>query len=105
MVMTQQYLIGELLLLLSQMRAELTCPDSRNALAGLTAEAETMPPWDLGPIAVRALQIADKACWDSLTVGDTDAFSRQARVAVALYDFGACSGLLGGRRVNPSTSS
>jgi hypothetical protein len=45
-------------------------------------------------VTVRALALTDRLCWDSLTGGDTAAFSRRAVVCAELYEFGICAGLL-----------
>jgi len=43
---------------------------------------------------VRALEVADRVCWESLTRGDAAAFIRQAEVCAELWEFGICGGLL-----------
>jgi hypothetical protein len=50
-------------------------------------------------LAVRAtvlvrLPPAEGLCWDSLSHGDTAAFTRQTRVGAKLRKFGLCVGLL-----------
>jgi hypothetical protein len=77
--MTRQYLVGELLLLLARLQA----------VAGSQACA-----YALGPVAVRALDLANALCWDSLVRGDARAFARQAEVCADLHVFGICSGLV-----------
>src|SRR5579859_5328670 len=44
MVMTEQYLIGEVLLLLSRLQAETPPADARRKIERLRAHAETVPP-------------------------------------------------------------
>lgn len=94
MVVTQQYLVGELSLLLSNVVAVArndTCLDEVTRLRG---EAETSPPQALGAITCRALHLADALCWSSLSRGDVAAFAEQAEVSGRLCEFGLCSGLL-----------
>jgi len=92
--MTQQYLAGELSLLLAQLQAVATDTAGVRDLARLRQEAETMPLLALPSVAVRALELADSVCWDSLTRGDTAAFVRQAAICAELWQFGVCAGLL-----------
>lgn len=92
--MTLQYLAGELSVLLG--RLELTAPDAACAVAlhRLRREAETSPPTALGPVAARALSVADQACWRALERGDVLVFSRQAEACGELWRFGVCADLL-----------
>jgi hypothetical protein len=92
--MTQQYLVGELSLLLGQLQAAMTKEASAVEVANLRQRAETGPRSSLAPVAVRALEVADWVCWDSLTRGDAVAFIRQAAVCADLWEFGVCAGLL-----------
>ncbi len=92
--MTQQYLAGELSLLLGQLQAVVTNEASVVEVKHLRQRAETGPVSALGAVAVRALDVADCVCWDSLTRGDTAAFVRQAAVGSELWEFGLCAGLL-----------
>ena len=50
--------------------------------------AQTRPVVALGPVTGRALSLAERLCWDSLSGGDASAFSRQAAVCAELHDFG-----------------
>jgi hypothetical protein len=94
MAMTQHYLCGELSLLLARLQA--TSGDAAAAtVARLRYEAETSRPRALGSVVVRALNLVDDLCWDSLMRGDVEAFSRQAVVGADLRSFGTCAGLLG----------
>jgi hypothetical protein len=52
-----------------------------------------MPLLTLPLVAVRALELADTLCWDSLTRGDSGAFFRQA-ICAELWQFGVCADLL-----------
>jgi len=94
MGMTQQYLAGEMSLLLAQMQATTTDQSSARRLACLRHEAETGPVSALPSVAVRALELTDGLCWYSLSQGDTAAFTRQAAAAADLCEFGVCAGLL-----------
>ena len=95
MEMTQQYLIGELSLLLAQLQAVATNRSCAHDVACLRHEAETGPLARLTPIAVRALELTERQCWDSLSEGDTAAFASQAAVSAQLHEFGVSAGLLG----------
>ncbi|MFI5615695.1 hypothetical protein [Amycolatopsis sp. NPDC051903] len=97
MVMTQQYLAGELSVLLAEMQATVSDPAAACAAARLRGEVETRPVAALAAVALRALDLIDAACWESVARGDTAAFDRQAVVAGELYDFGVCAGLLAER--------
>jgi hypothetical protein len=92
--MTQQYLVGELSLLLGQLQAAMTDQASVVEVAHLRRRTETEPRSALAPIVVRALEVADWVCWDSLTRGDAAAFLRQAAVCAELWKFGVCAGLV-----------
>lgn len=94
MVMTQQYLAGELSLLLGRLSAVAGDDVAARALAGLRREAETLPVVALGSVAHRAVVVIEHACWDSVARGDTAAFCCQAKAAADLYEFGVCAGLL-----------
>jgi hypothetical protein len=91
--MTQQYIAGELSILLGQLQAVADETAARDA-AGLRREAETRPLAALTRVVVRALALDDGLCWDSLARGDQTAFTRQARVGADLREFSVCAGLL-----------
>ena len=97
MVMTQQYLAGELSVLLAEMQTAVSDPVAACTVARLRDEAETLPVVVLATVATRALDLINAACWESVASGDTAAFYRQAVVAAELYDFGICAGLLAER--------
>jgi len=63
-------------------------------VADLRQRAETGRRSAMVSVAVRALEVADCGCWDSLTRGDAAAFIRQAAVCAELWEFGVCAGLL-----------
>ena len=94
MRMTRQYVAGELSVLLGHLQAVTTTEASGRDAWSLRHSAETEPIPALGSVAVRALALAEGLCWDSLSRGDTAAFSRQAAVGAELHDFGVCAGLL-----------
>jgi len=93
-MVTQQYLAGELSLLLARLQLGAANQASGCAFAGLRAKAETSPVTALGSVATQALRLSDLSCWDSVSRGDTAAFRRQAEASAALYEFGVCAGLL-----------
>jgi hypothetical protein len=94
MVVTQQYLVGELSLLLSNVAAVAVDQTDAIEVARLRREAETSPTGQLASIAARALHLMDTLCWASLSCGDVAAFQHQADVSSRLYEFCVCSGLL-----------
>ena len=93
MVVTQQYLIGELSLLLSNVAAVATTDANVEEALRLRRRAETSAPEDLTPVAASALCLTDVLCVTSLSRGDTTAFTAQVDVSRRLYEFGVCSGL------------
>ena len=92
--MTRQYVAGELSVLLGHLQAVTTSEASGREAWSLRHAAETKPVLALGPVAVRALALAESLCWDSLNGGDAGSFSRQAAVCAELHHFAVCSGLL-----------
>jgi hypothetical protein len=92
--MTQQYLAGELSVLLGQLQAVATNHAAVRDVAQLRREAETGPVTALPSLVVRALVLTDRLCWDSLEQGDTAAFTCQAAICAELRDFGICARLL-----------
>ena len=92
--MTQQYLIGEMLLLLSRLEAEAQSPDVRCRVEHLRVQSEHVPPHRLGPVLILAAPLADTLCWQALGTGDLEAFERRARIAEDIHEFGVCSGLV-----------
>jgi hypothetical protein len=91
---TEQYLAGELSLLLARLQQAVADPASGSAFEELRKEAETAPVAALGSVAARALRLGDTVCWESVSRSDTAAFSSQASAAAELYEFGLCAGLL-----------
>jgi hypothetical protein len=94
MVMTQQYLAGELSVLLARLQTVTSDPAARNSIALLRGEAETLPVTALPSVTVRALRLIDVLCWASVDRGDVVAFRRQCQAGAELFEFGVCAGLL-----------
>jgi len=92
--MTRQYLAGELSLLLAQLQAVATDRGSLAAVVHLRHLAETVPVAALSVVVVRALELIDGLCWESLQRGNNAAFDHQAALGADLHDFGVCAGLL-----------
>ena len=92
--MTQQYLAGELSVLLARLQAVTTNQVSVRDVVQLRREAETRPVTALTSVAVHALALADGLCWDSLAQGNTAAFTCQAAICAKLRDLGICAGWL-----------
>lgn len=89
--MTQQYIAGELSLRLGQLQALATDEERAREVGRLRHEAERVPRAELGSVVVRALGLADRLCWDSLSCGDASAFGRQAAIGADLWEFGICA--------------
>jgi hypothetical protein len=92
--MTQQYLAGELSVVLGHLQAAATTEASGRDAWSLRHAAENEPIPALCWVTLRALALAERLCWDSLSRGDTAAFTRQAAVCAELHDFGVCADLL-----------
>ena len=92
--MTQQYLAGELSVLLERLQAVTTTGAAGRDAWSLRQAAETEPIQALRSVILRALALTEGLCWDSLSGGDTAAFTRQAAVCAELHEFGVCAGLL-----------
>jgi hypothetical protein len=94
MVMTQQYLIGELSLRLAQLQVLVADEASVHDVVRLRRLAEAVPVAELASIATRAIELVDDLCWDAVARGDVAAFSRESAASAELYEFGVCAGLL-----------
>jgi len=92
--MTQQYLLGELSLILGELQTIATNEAAVRDVARLRREVETGPVAALASVAARALELTDDWCWDSLVRGDAAAFARQAAIFVELSEFAVCAGLV-----------
>jgi hypothetical protein len=90
---TQQYVLGELSVLVGRL-----CPDGRCSLAPRVADlrhrVEQASLCGLGPLVAEAMEIAEAACWQLLEQADIDGFEREAAVTAALHEFAVCAGLL-----------
>lgn len=92
--MTQQYLVGELSVLLEQLQTVATDPLLADLLSRLRQEEEAGPVTALDEVAVRALQLGRNACWERLSKGDIAACCRGASICAELRQFGVCAHLL-----------
>ena len=92
--MTQQYLLGELSLILGELQAVATNEAAVRDIARLRREAEAGPLAALAAVAACALALTDGWCWDSLMRGDSAAFTRQAAICGQLWEFAVCADLL-----------
>lgn len=92
--MTQQYVAGEMSLLLAHLQSVATDEESAREIESFRREAETMPLATLASVAVRAMALADGMCWASIARGDATGFSRLAEVSAHLHEFSTCAGLL-----------
>jgi hypothetical protein len=92
--MTQQYLVGELSLILGELQAAATSAVVVRDVALLRQEAETTAPAALGPVVSRAVRLVDRVCCDALTQGESAAFIRDTAIYAELWEFGVCAGLL-----------
>jgi hypothetical protein len=91
--MTQQYIVGELSILIAGLR-----PDHYPLLAAsvkdLQRRVESAPLTALGPLVREAMDVADAACWNSLEQGDVGSFNQEATEAANLREFALCAKLL-----------
>jgi hypothetical protein len=92
--MTQQYLAGELSLLLGRLQDTAGDEACVRDIARLRRAAETGPLVALPTLVLRALALTDVLCQRSLEWGEAAAFNRQATICAEIYDFGDCAGLL-----------
>lgn len=96
MVMTQQYLAGELSVILGEVQAAATSEACARHVWDLRLEVESASVTALPLAAARALALINGMCWESLALGDASAFARQAAVCAELHEFGVCAHLLDG---------
>jgi hypothetical protein len=92
--MTQQYLAGELSVILGEVQAAATTEVCARRARDLRLEVESAPVAVLPSAAARALALINGLCWESLVMGDTAAFARQAAICAELHEFGVCAHLL-----------
>lgn len=75
------------------MQASGTDPVVTHELARLRREAEAGPVSRLGLVALRALELTDELCRDSLRRGDVATFVRQCACGAELRQFCVCARL------------
>ena len=92
--MTQQYLVGELSLILGELQAVATNEAALHEITRLRQEAETTPPAALSPVVKRAVELTNRVCWDTLERGGAATFVREVVICVELRELGVCAGLL-----------
>jgi len=92
--MTQQYIAGELSLLLGQLQAVVSDDALAKEVGHLRREAESWPTRALGIVTRRAIELADEICWDSLSKGDASALIAQAPICAQLREFGICAAMI-----------
>jgi len=97
-IMTQQYIVGELSLLLAGLQAVAPDQTSARSAARLRDQAEHRPVTELGSLVWCALDLADALCRASLDRGDAEAFAAQAAIGAELSEFAVCAGLLDDER-------
>jgi len=90
--MIWEYLAGELSVRLEQLQAATDMYDG--GVAHLRHMIEDGPEAGLDTELARAMALADRLCWDSVSRGDIDAFARQAIICENLRLFGVCAGLI-----------
>ena len=94
MRMTQQYLVGELSVLLAQLQTVAADDEAAGRVADLRRAAEEHGPCALAGVEACALEITDRLCRSSLLRGDVVGFDRQAAAGARLWEFGLCAGLI-----------
>jgi hypothetical protein len=90
---TQQYLVGQLSVLLERLQGA-AAEVASGEVEALRRQVETRPAAGLAATMTSALVLADRLCWDSLSCGDIIAFTRQADISEDLRLFGVCARLL-----------
>lgn len=102
--MTQQYLVGELSLILGELQAAAPNEPVVREVVQLRREAENTRPGALGPVVARALKLTDRVCWDALTRGGSAAFIRDTSIWSDLWEFGLCAGFVEERQTSERLS-
>lgn len=92
--MTQQYLVGELSMILGELQAVATKTAAAPDIARLRHEAEATPPAALAPVVVRAMWLTNRVCWESLAHGEAAAFVHEVAICAELRELGECAGFL-----------
>jgi hypothetical protein len=93
-VVTQQYLKGELSLRLGEACEAPPDHSVERALIELRRRVEDAPLTALPALAVEAENVLDAACWAWLEHGDMTAFCRTCSTCARLHEFACCAGLL-----------
>lgn len=88
--MTQQYLVGELSVLLALIQGSTNSDAAAKLVRSLRHAVETEPNEYLGRVMLRALSLTEGLCWESLARGDAGAFSRQSALCEDLQELGTC---------------
>jgi hypothetical protein len=90
--MTQQYLIGQLSVLLEDLQPS---PGDRLAAAvnNLREQVERSPVHLLSELVCQAMVLSDRVCWGALERGESSSFCRYVKAAVALGEFTDAAGL------------
>ncbi len=101
--MTQQYLVGELSLILGELQTVATNEAAVREIARLRQEAETTPPAALAPVVKRAVELTNRVCWETLEWGDVATFLREVVICTELRELGVCAGLLEEDRMSDET--
>lgn len=86
MDVTQQYLVGELSVLVGELQRA-TPRTLRAATDAVRHRVESSAPDELGPLVREVIAEADRLCWSSLGRGDLGAFAEQAEAAASLGAF------------------
>lgn len=97
MQMTQQYLAGELSVLLAPLPTVATSPESLESALALRRLAETVPITALAFVVAGALDLVDGLCRESLERGNVSAFTEQSGIGAELREFGLSARLLADR--------
>lgn len=92
--MTQQYIAGELSLLPGDLEVVAQHAGMGDDVASLRHQAETSPIPALRYVAVRALALNRRLCWEALATGDIASFIRETALCAELHQFGVCARLL-----------
>lgn len=92
--MTQQYLNGQLSVLLAQLESVARDEPVLPEVVRLRREAEVSQPAALVGVLGRALAVTDELCWRSLSRGDVATFGPEAAIGADMREFGLCAGLL-----------
>jgi len=94
LIMTQQYIRGELSLRLGALSTKQECDAVYVALIDLRQRVECAPLSALPDLAAEAMDLVDAVCLASLEKGDLAAFDRECRDGASLHVFATCAGLL-----------